>query len=379
MIRQSNQPQWSKLMALLLFSTILQYWLPIYLKERSLAQTTSTNTCTALARPLKVQEQRYAAVAWNYFKTNYEPSTGLVSDRNDIKTSSIWGIGDYLSALHTARSLNIISAQEFNQRTQALLTTLTKLPLVANELPYRNYDIRSLQPVETLHATSLLTTGWSALEIGRLLIALYNLKTCHPEYTNSIDSLVLKWSYLRVVRDGRLSSAVVINNNTEVYPENRLGYEEYAARGFQLWGFEVDRSAVGGKYQTALIEGINVPINRIRPDINTEENLYTVSNPFLIYGLELGFDPQMRQLFEPIRSAQTEHYRKTGQFKAAGTSTDNNGTPVKSDRISTAVAFALNALYPEIPTQLIYYRQLSTYTIHRKVTTKALINKQVNV
>ncbi|HEY9691367.1 MAG TPA: DUF3131 domain-containing protein [Oculatellaceae cyanobacterium] len=368
MMRQSNQRQWSKLTALLLIGTILQYWLPIYLKERSLAQTTSTTTCTALARPLKVQEQRHAAAAWNYFQANYEASTGLVSDRSDIKTSSIWGIGDYISALHTARSLNIISAQEFDQRTQALLTTLAKLPLVSNELPTRSFDTRSLQPV----ALPSQTTGWSALEIGRLLIALYNLKTCYLEYTNSIDSLVLKWSYLRVVRDGRLSSAVVINNNTEVYPENRLGYEEYAARGFQLWGFEVYRSAVGGKYQTASIEGINVPTKRIRPDINTEVNQYTVSNPFLLYGVELGLDPQMRQLFEPIRRAQTERYRKTGQFTAAGktvipsqpdvvnstvisgnqpwATTDNNGTPVKSDRtVSTAVAFALNALYPEDP------------------------------
>ena len=385
MMRQSNPRQWSKLMALLLFGTILQYWLPIYLKERSLAQTTNTTTCTALARPLKVQEKRHAAAAWNYFQANYEASTGLVSDRSDIKTSSIWGIGDYISALHTARSLNIISAEEFNQRTQALLTTLAKLPLVNNELPARSFDTRSLQPVETRNFSSLLTsqnTGWSALEIGRLLIALYNLKTCHPEYTNSIDSLVLKWSYLRVVRDGRLSSAV----NTEVYPENRLGYEEYAARGFQLWGFEVYRSAVGGEYQTASIEGINVPTKRIRPDINTEFNQYTVSNPFLLYGVELGLNPQMKQLLEPIRRAQTERYRKTGQFTAAGktvianqpdvvnstvigsnqpwATTDNNGTPVKSDRtVSTAVAFALNALYPKDP-----------YTVELLETTTDLYN-----
>ncbi|MHC5727323.1 MAG: DUF3131 domain-containing protein, partial [Nostoc sp.] len=215
-------------------------------------------------------------------------------------------------------------------------------------------------------------TGWSALDLGRMLTALYNLKTCHPEYTAAVDKFVLDWSYLRVVREGILSSATVIKDQdgrllTRVNPETRLGYEEYAARGFQLWGFNVEHSAVGGEYQTALVEGVKVPTQRHRTDTNSKVNQYTVSNPFLLYALEFGLDPQMRSLFEPIFQAQAERYRRTGTFTASATTLidrkpytihssisqswvalGDDGKPVPKGRlVSTAVAFAYHALLPE--------------------------------
>ncbi|MHC5934066.1 DUF3131 domain-containing protein [Nostoc sp.] len=123
---------------------------------------------------------------------------------------------------------------------------------------------------------------------------------------------------------GILSSATVIKDQdgrllTRVNPETRLGYEEYAARGFQLWGFNVEHSAVGGEYQTASVEGVKVPTQRHRTDTNSKVNQYTVSNPFLLYALEFGLDPQMRSLFEPIFQAQAERYRRTGIFTASAT------------------------------------------------------------
>lgn len=73
-------------------------------------------------------------------------------------------------------------------------------------------------------------TGFSALDIGRLMGGLYNLKSYHPEYTDAVDKLLLNWSYLRVVRDGMVYSAVVAKdeNGKPSYrfnPETRLGYE----------------------------------------------------------------------------------------------------------------------------------------------------------
>jgi hypothetical protein len=335
-----------------------------------------------LARPLKPQEKRYAEAAWKYFQANYEPNTGLVSDRSDVKGLTPWGIGDYIAALHAVRSLDVISSEEFDNRTRLLLGALQKLPLYGNEIPSRSYDPRTLQPIDYGGNSVSQGTGWSALDIGRLMSALYNLKSAFPQYTNAVDQVALQWSYLRVVRDQRLQSAIAKHegNKTQadgnsdymlsvVYPEVRLGYEEYAARGFQLWGFDVDRSSVGGEYQSEKVEGVNVPTKRIRPDINTETNQYTVSDPFLLYGLEFGVDPQMRQLFEPIRRAQAERYRRTGKLTAGGTTVldrepyvvrstiiadtepwatiADDGRRVPDVRmVSTASAFALNALYP---------------------------------
>ncbi|WP_322744031.1 DUF3131 domain-containing protein [Nostoc edaphicum] len=230
-----------------------------------------------LDRSLTPVERRYAEAAWRYFQANYHAKSRLIDDRSDFKGATLWGLGDYLAALHAARSLDTITPKEFDQRTRHLLAALTKLPLFACELPSRSYDTRSLQPVDYGGNPVPEGNGWSALDLGRMLAALYNLKSCHPEYTAAVDKIVLDWSYLRVVREGILSSATVTKEQdgryfTRVNPETRLGYEEYAARAFQLWGFNLDRSAVGGEYQTASVEGLKVPIQRHRTDTNSKVN-----------------------------------------------------------------------------------------------------------
>ncbi|BAZ14773.1 hypothetical protein NIES4071_66170 [Calothrix sp. NIES-4071] len=328
-----------------------------------------------LTRPLSIVERRYAEAAWRYFQANYHSKSGLVNDRSDFKGATLWGLGDYLAALNAARSLDIISALEFDQRTRHLLGAVRKLPLYANELPSRGYDTRTLQPIDYAGNPVPEGNGWSSLDVGRMLAALYNLKSNYPEYTEAVDKVVLEWSYLRVVRDGILSSAVVTKDNSgrllsRINPEIRLGYEEYAARAFQLWGFDVEGSAVGGEYQTTLVEGLKVPIGRRRSDTNSKVNKYTVSNPFLLYGLEFGLDPQMRALALPILQAQAERYKRTGIFTASATTLidrkpyivhstitgqgtawvtlGDDGQSLSNERlVSTAVASAYRALLPE--------------------------------
>ena len=327
-----------------------------------------------LARPLSLIERRYAEAAWQYFNANYHSKSGLIDDRSDFKGATLWGLGDYLAALHAARSLEIISAKQFDQRTRHLLGALTKLPLFNNELPNRGYNTRSLQPIDYGGNPVKEGNGWSSLDVGRILAALHNLKTCYPEYAEAVDKVVLDWSYLRVVREGILSSAIVTKDKdgrifTRINPETRLGYEEYAARAFQLWGFDVERSAVGGEYQTTSVEGLQVPIFRRRSDTNNK-NQYTVSNPFLLYGLEFGLDPKMRSLIQPILQAQAERYRRTKTLTASATTlidqkpytihstitallepwvaiADDGKQKADQRLVSTAVAFAYHALLPE--------------------------------
>ncbi len=366
-----------------------------------------SSTFPKLVRPLTVPQRRYAEAAWQYFQANYQSNTGLVNDRSGMKGATLWGLGDYLAALNAARALDIITAKEFDQRTRHLLGALKRLSLFGGQLPHRGYDTQTLQPVDyggnpSTQESSNPTaegTGWSALDIGRVLAALYTLKNYHPEYTKAVDEIVLEWSYSQVVRDGLLWSARAMKDEngrllTRVNPETRFGYEEYAARAFQLWGFNVDRSAVTGEYQTTSVEGVEVPTGRggelptqngLRPAVLTKlkpQNSYTVSNPFLLYGLEFGFDPQMRQLVQPILQAQESRYRRTGTFTAASTTLldnapyvvhstitgrgeawatlEDNGKSVPDARtVSTAAAFAFHALFPANE----YTRQLWEATI----------------
>ncbi|MBD2098010.1 DUF3131 domain-containing protein [Trichocoleus sp. FACHB-591] len=330
-------------------------------------------------KPLTVAERRYAEAAWNYFKSNYNSDTGLVSDRSDLKTASLWGMGNYLAALNAARSLDIVSASEFDQRVRLLLGALRQVSLFGGELPYRGYDTKTLQPVDYGGNPITEGNGWSGTDVGRLLAALHNLKSYHPEYTEAVDQTVLDWSFLRVIRDGKIFSAITTRDQqpqraarwlTRIKPVNYLGYEEYAARGFQLWGFEVDRSAVGGRYETATVDGAPVPTQRLQAGNKTERPAYTVADPFVLYALEFGLDPQMKELVQPMLQAQAERYRRTGTFTAAGTTLINrkpyivhstlvgkqqpwatladDGSAIPELRIvSTAIAFAFRALLPE--------------------------------
>ncbi len=334
---------------------------------------TNTTACPRLSQPLSLVERRYAQAAWQYFRANAQ-ATGLINDRSDFKGVTLWGLGDYLAALRAARTLEVITPNDFDQRIRQLFGTMQQLPLYGGELPNRGYDPWSLQPVDYGGNPVPGGTGWSAADLGRFLAALYGLKTCYPEYTDAVDHIVLDWSYVRVVRDRALNSGTVTQDETgrmltRTVPETRLGYSEYAARAFQLWGFEVDRAAVGEHYIKTNVEGFEVPVQR-QGVPKTSDLAITVSEPFLLYGLEFGFDPQMRSLAEPLFKAQAERFRRTKRFTAANTAAINSppyilhstlvgngqawanldaqGNPAKGDRlVSTSVAFALYALFPD--------------------------------
>ena len=330
--------------------------------------------CSELARDLTIPEQRYAKVAWKYFEANYQPETGLVSDRSDMKATSLWGIGDYLAALQSATAMELVPLKKFDVRVRKLLATLQRLDLFSGELPHRGYDIRTLEPVDYGNNPTPEGTGWSGLDVGRILLALHNLKSCYPQYTEAVDRILLNWSYLRVVRNGKLNSAVVEKDEfnrrlAKIHPVKQLGYEEYAARGFQLWGFDASGSAVGGEYQTKSVDGLEILSRRERKGKQSEDN-FIVADPFIRYGLELGFDPQMRSLVYPMLQAEAKRYRDEGLFSAANTvliqkepyiihsAIVGNGEPWttwsaagktkdKHRIASVATAFAYGALFPE--------------------------------
>ncbi|MBL1210867.1 DUF3131 domain-containing protein [Geminocystis sp. GBBB08] len=332
---------------------------------------TSFPQCYNLTRNLNIIERRYASSAWKYFETNYEPKTGLVSDRTDMKATNLWGMGNYLSALQTAFSLGIIDSNTFDTRIRQFLGTLKQISLFAGELPHRGYDIRTLTPVDYGMNPTEEGIGWSGLDVGRLLLSLHNIKACYPQYIQPIDNILLDWSYIRVVNNQRLHNAVVEKKDnksfTRIYPADFLGYEELSARGFQLWGFSVDNS-VDQNYQMMEVEGVKVPIARKDKNSNAQEQ-YTVSSPFLNYGLLLGLDSTMKPILANLFQAQENRYRNSNILNASDTSliqsdpyvvtssivgktkpwavlTDNQFSNTK--RItSTGVAFAFSALYPD--------------------------------
>ncbi|MEO1619959.1 MAG: DUF3131 domain-containing protein, partial [Cyanobacteria bacterium J06632_3] len=346
--------------------------------------------CPLPDKPLSITDQRYARNAWQYFTANYQP-TGFVNDRSDLDGVTLWGTGDYLAALHSAYSLGIINRRTFDERVRHALAGIRELPLFAGELPHRAYDSKTLTPVDYGGNQQPDGNGWSGLDVGRLLAALHTLKTCHSEYAEAVDRIALDWSYLRVVRNGLLANASIQvddrgRDRIRVNPAAMLGYEEYAARAFQLWGFDVSRSVVGNEYETVEVEGQPVPLQRKNArQTDNYLTLNTISTPFILYGLEFGFDPKMRAHVDAIFQAEAARYERTGTFSASGTTlttlephvihntvvsngepwqtVDDNGETIPLDRmVSTAVAFAYLTLYPDHPySQALWQATLDLY------------------
>lgn len=89
-----------------------------------------------------------------------------------------------------------------------------------------------------------------------MLIWLKIIKERYPEHSNAIDTFVLRWNFCQVLddegtiygtsRDGESANIVVLQ-------EGRFGYEEYAAKGFDLWGFDNTEAAKAEPYDSEYV------------------------------------------------------------------------------------------------------------------------------
>lgn len=237
---------------------------------------------------LTAREMTIAKNAWQYFVTNYQPTTGLVNAVNKYPSTTMWDSASYLAALTAARELGIIDKAEFDRRMLKFLATLNTLVLFRNELPNKAYNTISGQKVDYTNKPGEI--GFSALDIGRMLVWLKIIKERYPEYGNSIDNVVLGWDFSHAIDPcGTLYGAYLENGQPKYVQEGRLGYEEYGAAGFQLWGFNTCKASRPQPYELAEIYCVLVPYDTRDPR-NTSQHNYVVTESYLLYGLEFGFD-----------------------------------------------------------------------------------------
>lgn len=146
-------------------------------------------------------------------------------------------------ALNAARWLNLIDQVEFDSRTNKFLTTIGGLKLFEDSLPNKVYNAATGQMVDYGNNPIEQGIGWSALDIGRILAAFHIIRTCHPQYGDWLKGILAKWKIERSLKDGELYGATVLpDKKTLLVQEGRLGYEEYAARGYELWGFKAPKA-----------------------------------------------------------------------------------------------------------------------------------------
>lgn len=265
-----------------------------------------------MARTLLLPDDRdhfldAARVAWRYGERYYRPSTGLVAPVPFYDYSTVWDLGSSLALLYAARDLGFIDDDQYKPRMRLALRTLARLGLYDKAGFNKAYQASTGAMVDRRQRPSATGFGWSVTDIGRFLVWLKIVAERDPELAADAEQVVRRLDFSRIVRDGYLwGEDVAPNGERRRYPEGQLGYEQYAAQGFALWGATPDKAL-------RLSEN-EIPVEILGQPVAADERQRDrlTSEPFVLMGLELGWSPDMRQLARGVLAAQKERARRSG-------------------------------------------------------------------
>lgn len=253
-----------------------------------------------------------AARAWAYIDANWEERTGFVRTVPEWPVATVWDIGSGLAALVSAHDLGLVERAEYERRLARVLETLAGMPLFDGAAFNKTYTTSSARMLSRADSVSSRGFGWSAIDMGRLLIWLRVVADREPQFADAAQTVVDRLDFGRLVRDGYLHGEDLDRRGRpRTYVEGTLGYEQYAARGFALWGHPAGHALNLTENAKPLdMWGETVLIDRRRRDCLTSE-------PFVLTGLELGWSPAMRLLALNVLRVQEARWQRTGQVTVA--------------------------------------------------------------
>lgn len=251
-----------------------------------------------------------AEAAWRYVESQYQPRTGLVNSVIHYPYATVWDIGSTLAAFYSAHELGFLPSDDYHARTARLLQTLAEMPLFSNAAFNKNYHVSRGTPAGRSDRELTQGYGWSATDMGRLLVWLRIVANGHPQHLPAIEEIVGRLAFDRLVKEGYLwGEDLGASGRRRAYQEGRLGYEQYAAAGFALWGHYAER-ALSVIENSDSLHVLGTPIL-----VDRREGAHLTSEPFVLLGLEVGYwSPQWEQLAESILAVQEARYEQTGQF-----------------------------------------------------------------
>ncbi|MEM7252914.1 MAG: DUF3131 domain-containing protein [Pseudomonadota bacterium] len=260
---------------------------------------------------LSEADRAVAQAAWRYFVSNRQSNTGLYNSVSGYTFSSTWGIASSLAAMISAEQLGIIKAKKFNELAGHFLTTLEQLPLYNGELPNREYDVRTGKMVDSRNRPSNVGSGWSAVDIGRLLVWLKVLGYWYPDFDERVRGVVGGWNFDRLTQNQQMNGVFFDGQNEHIFQEGRLGYEQYAALGLSLWQLALPNALDYDELEVTSVEGQTVAYDR-RP------YSFLTLEPFILGKLELDtVDSEfVRFLFE-LYELQKARFKQTAVLTAA--------------------------------------------------------------
>jgi len=272
------------------------------------------------------QETQWAKVAWRYFENNTNPESGLVNAFDQYPTFSMWQVGDYLAALVAVHDLDLIDTLEFDRRMSQILQFLNTMDLSEKSLPGRLYNSVTGKMVNASNKPE--DTGWSGVEIGRLLTWMKIIGLRYPQYREYLDKAVLRWNFCQVIDDAgtmyRVSRSGEKRQRTQ---EGRLGYEQLAGAGFAAWGFDTERLWRVARMESVTILGVPITYDARDPRL-TGEQAPVSTMPWVLLGMEYGWrypgesrsgvliNIDARQLAEQVYQVQEVRFERQGELTA---------------------------------------------------------------
>ena len=331
-------------------------------------------------RALTDEEWRWAEIAWTYFERNYHPETGLVNSVEGYPATTMWDTASYLMALISVHRLEMIDRAEFDDRMRRALKGLENLPLYEGKLPNKSYNTATGRMTDYANTPTERGIGWSAIDMGRLIAPLHIVVWNYPIHAQQATRVLRRWDLNAMIRNGVMYGASpTAEGATEYLQEGRIGYEEYAAKALYLLGMDVYRAL---RYMDFLefidIYGVRVPYD-LRDPANYGAQNYVLSEPYILDGIEFGWDEASREFAWRVYQAQERRHQETGIL-----------TAVSEDHLDQAPYFVYNTVFSDgVPWNCVdsrgnpapQFRTLSTkaafgwYALYRTAYTRALVDR----
>jgi hypothetical protein len=250
---------------------------------------------------------RAARTAWRYGEQHFRPSTGFIAAVPFYDYATVWDLGSGMAMLYCARELGLLDEATYKTRMKTTLRSLQRLALFDKSAFNKDYRVSTGTMVDRHRRPSSTGFGWSVTDIGRFLIWLKIVAERDPQFAAAAAEVARKVNFARVIGEGNLwGEEIAAHGKHARYVEGILGYEQYAAQGFALWGARAEKAL-------SLTEhGMPLEIMGQQVVVDTRQRDRLTSEPFVLLGLELGLGPEMRQLARAVLDIQRERARRTG-------------------------------------------------------------------
>lgn len=289
-------------------------------------------------RVLTEEEIQWANTAWQYFENNVQSNTGLVNSVDGYPSTTMWDTASYLMGLIAAEKLNVISESQFELRMEKVLHTLARLPLIDGKLPNKAYNTQTLQMVDYANKPVDNGIGWSAIDVGRILVPMNIMVWQYPQFNKQVNDVLNHWDVSAMIIDGYLYGARPSNrgDSMELVQEGRIGYEEYASKAMSLMGRDVFNAMKYIDYlEIREIDGVDIPTD-LRDPARFHAHNYVVSESYILDSLEFGADSVSKIFAHRVYKAQENRYQRTGIL-----------TAVSEDNVDEAPYFVYNTVFSD--------------------------------